>query len=222
MNDLVDLIKLTRRYLEDNFEPDEWLSTDAEHVAFFRGLAKKPSAAEKLKPRALPPPPQVKTITKKAPPPRELPIEKAESDTGKEAAPPEPIAVKKSEKTSPVSLLSQLETLRKVCPSLGIIEEIPGPAGPKKVAILSDSSPFWEKVADALESRNVETSLIDLSDFERFESEASNFDLALVPRTLKKTITALPVIATEETHLYQTDVVLKRVLWKSLCAHLNI
>jgi len=130
--------------------------------------------------------------------------------------PPEPVAIKPVEKEAPHDLNAQLELIRRVCPSIKVIEQIPEPRGPQKVVIVCDLNPFWEKVAGALVDRGIVVEVIGI------DGEISEADLILMPRSLKRMVDGTDTIQTEETPLYLKDTYLKKVLWQTLCSKLGL
>ena len=141
---------------------------------------------------------------------------KAEQVKVQEPPPPEPVTIKPVEKEKPRDLSAQLDLIRKTCPNLQVIAEIPEPAGPKKVSIVCDQSEFWNKVAGALRDRGVEVEVVDEP------SKVSGAHLVLLPRDIEPPFQGIDVIKTETAALYQKDAYLKRILWKTLCEKLGL
>jgi len=206
-----ELIQLTSQHLQEEYAPNEWLVSTPETCQFFRNLYTKP------KPPIKTPPPQkpkiqktVRSIAKKPSlqpkPVMQEPPEKS----------PEPVALKPEKQEAPHDLKEQLDLIRQVCPNTQIIDSIPAPRGPKKVVILCDLDPFWEKVGGALTDRGLKVDILPI------DGEISKADLVLVPRNSDRKIEGSPIIYTEKTALYQQDTYLKKVLWQSLCQQLQI
>ncbi len=237
---LKELAQLTRQHLCEEYDESEWLLTDQQSYDYFRKMAKKSS----------PPPPAKPTPVKKFMP--------CVPEQPKKASPPPepkaPVPVKQVKESIQLEtkrtqeapeLSSQLDLIRRVCPKINLIEEIPQPKN-DYVQFYSVSSDgvqraFWTKVITALEDRGVECRRIDCENQEQLiESlkDLANIRLLLVPRkylpdlkelsyrqhpsTMKHYIQNVPLIALEDVSLYETDLSLKRMLWQNLRSELNI
>ncbi|NGX58178.1 MAG: hypothetical protein K940chlam3_01083 [Chlamydiae bacterium] len=221
---LAELVSLTKEYLNDEFSAHDWIATDRETHQFFRALAIQ------SKPR-IQAPPQVEAPKKTGviksllkTPPKKPVIEKKQEAPVKVKPPqtPKPVSVKEFSKEKPKDLGPQIKLIQEVCPSVKIVEEIPKPAGPKKVLIFTENeTTFWGKVAKALSDRGI---IVEILKFDENADQISDQNLILVPRSLKPHFESqkIPLVATEEVALYEKDTYLKRVLWQTLCTELRI
>jgi len=209
-----ELIQLTEQHLRDEYAPGEWLMTNPETCRFFRKLAS--GSKPPVKKEALPQQKPAKSIRSLAKKKSEKPQPVAKPPPPKAPTPPEPVALKPEKPGAPHDLKEQLDLIRRVSPGTQILETIPEPKGPKKVAILCDLDPFWEKVGGALTSRGIKVDILPVN------GEISDADLVLIPRNSDRKIQQYPVIFTEKTALYQDDTYLKKVLWQALCQQLGL
>jgi len=206
---MIELVQLTRKYLEEEYDAKEWIMTSPECTQFFRELAVKAKPVAKQAP---PPPPKpsgkFRSLAKKKKEPKKVESKPIET--------PEPVTIQPVKKEKPDDLTPQLELIRQVCPKIVILDQIPEPRGPKKVVIVCDLNPFWKKVAGALIDRGFIVNLIGLDD------DIGEVDLVLKPRSLERQIEGIECIETEKAALYLQDTYLKKVLWQALCQKLNM
>ena len=193
MQPLKELIQLTKKHSEEEYDSHEWIATTKETHQFFRHLAVQSKPVAKT-PTA-PPPKKTGTVRTLSKPT----AKKAEQVKVQEPPPPEPVTIKPVEKEKPRDLSAQLDLIRKTCPNLQVIAEIPEPAGPKKVSIVCDQSEFWNKVAGALRDRGVEVEVVDEP------SKVSGAHLVFLPRDIEPPFQGIDVIKTKVAALYQKD-----------------
>ncbi len=238
---LKELTHLTRQHLSEEYDESEWLFTDQQSYDYFRKMAQKNPSP----PPATPKP--VKKITTCVPEkPKKTSLPPPEPEAPAPAGPvKESIQLETKTTEEAPDLSPQLDLIRRVCPKIKLIEEIPEPNNDYvqfySVNSSEEERAFWAKVIQALEDRGIECRRTDCeSQKQLIDSlkEIANIRLLLVPRkylavlkelgyrqhasTMRHYIQNVPLIALEDVSLYETDLSLKRMLWQNLRSELNI